>query len=228
LSRYDSQALALLDKNLARVGSLVEDITGARPRCFRAPYLLAPHFYRAEVYALLKAQGFRWVSNREIRYPVELLRPGLFPLRNAWRGRGGTPRMARNRLLLGPLNAGLLAKENFHGSPAGRLRWLLGQRPPFVRDGLAEVPLYAPLDCDLLGLPRPDADTPQETLAYARAVMRATAVTPRQLTMITFHDWIVTGGNRLVLLGDALVAAHGSGMVISTVADSPHWLGIPA
>ena len=69
LSRYDAEALTLLDTNLARVCSLVEDITGARPRSFRAPYLLAPHFYRAEVYALLKAQGFHWVSNREVRYP---------------------------------------------------------------------------------------------------------------------------------------------------------------
>ena len=49
LSAYDAEALALLDKNLARVGSLLEDITGSRPRGFRAPYLLAPHFYRAEV-----------------------------------------------------------------------------------------------------------------------------------------------------------------------------------
>ena len=66
--------------------------------------------------------------------------------------------MAHNRLLLGPLNAGLLVKENFHGSLACRLRWLLGQQPPFVRDGLVEIPVYSPLDCDLLGLPRPDAD----------------------------------------------------------------------
>src|SRR5690348_9274403 len=40
LARYDGEALALLDKNLARVGSLLEDMTGVRPRAFRAPYLL--------------------------------------------------------------------------------------------------------------------------------------------------------------------------------------------
>ena len=39
LASYDAEALALLDKNLARVGALLEDIAGARPRCFRAPYL---------------------------------------------------------------------------------------------------------------------------------------------------------------------------------------------
>src|ERR1700761_4721693 len=91
LSNYDAEALALLDKNLARVGSLVEDITGSRPQCFRAPYLLAPHFYRAEVYAMLRAQGFRWVSNREIRYPAQLRRPGLF-LYAAHGGRATVPR----------------------------------------------------------------------------------------------------------------------------------------
>jgi hypothetical protein len=135
LAKYDTEALSLFDKNLARVNSLVEDITGSRPQCFRAPYLLAPHFYRAEVYAILRAQGYRWISNREVRYPAELLRPGRIPAGNAWRAADGSARLGRNRLLLGPLNAGLIAKETFGGSPAGRLRWLLGKREPFTRDG---------------------------------------------------------------------------------------------
>jgi peptidoglycan/xylan/chitin deacetylase (PgdA/CDA1 family) len=224
LSAYDAEGLALLDKNLARVGSLLEDLTGARPRCFRAPYLLAPHFYRAEVYAMLRAQGFRWVSNREVRYPVELLRPGLFPVRGAWRAGDGSARLARDRVLLGPLNAGLIARETFGGSPAGRLRWLLGERAPFARDGMAEVPVYAPLDCDLLGLPKPGEDTAPDALAYTSSVIRAAAVTPGRLSMITFHDWIVSGGNRLSLLGDCLAAARGSGVDIATIAQRPDWL----
>ena len=228
LAGYDQQALARLDDDLARVGSLVQEITGMRPRCFRAPYLLAPHFYRPEVYALLKAQGYRWVSNREVRYPVELFRPGRFPLRQAWRGgSSGAPRMARSRFMLAPLNIGLVSHETFAGSPAGRLRWLLGQRAPFIRDGLVEVPLYAPLDCDLLGLPTPLSNTPSDVLEYARAVVRAAAVAPGTLTMLTFHDWIVSGGNRLVLLGDALAAAREAGMAVSTVAANPHWLPGP-
>ena len=227
LSSYDADALTLLDKDLARVNSLLEDITGSRPQCFRAPYLLAPHFYRAEVYAMLRAQGFRWVSNREIRYAVELLRPGLFPVRGAWRAADGSARLARDRLLLGPLNAGLIAKETFAGSPAGRLRWLLGQRPPFVRDGMTEVPVHAPLDCDLLGLPTPAEDTSPEALAYTRAVVRAAATTSGRLSMITFHDWIVTGGNRLSLLGDCLAAARQSGADIATIAQRPDWLAMP-
>jgi peptidoglycan/xylan/chitin deacetylase (PgdA/CDA1 family) len=224
LADYDAEALRLLDKNLTRVGSLLEDMTGSRPQSFRAPYLLAPHFYRAEVYAMLRAHGFRWVSNREIRYPAELLRPGLLPVRGAWRAADGSARLARDRLLLGPLNAGLIAKETFGGSAAGRLRWLLGERSPFTRDGMAEIPVYAPLDCDLLGLPKPADDTPPEALAYTRAVMSAAAVTPGRLSMITFHDWIVTGGNRISLLGDALAAARRSGVDIATIAQRPEWL----
>ena len=224
LSRYDAEALALLDKNLASVNSLLEDITGKRPKGFRAPYLLAPHFYRAEVYAILRAQGFRWVSNREVRYPVELLRPGLFPVPDAWRGANGSARLARDRLLLGPLNAGLVAKETFGGSPAGRLRWLLGERSPFARDGMTEIPIYAPLDCDLLGLPKPTDDTPPDVLAYTRAVVSAAAVTPGRLSMITFHDWIVSGGNRISLLGHVLAAARESGVDVATIAQRPEWL----
>jgi peptidoglycan/xylan/chitin deacetylase (PgdA/CDA1 family) len=221
LSGYDARRLDQLGDNLARVTSVVQEITGVRPRCFRAPYLLAPHFYRAEVYALLRAQGYEWVSNREIRYPVELFRPGRLPA-------GGMPALARSRLLLAPLNAGLVAQETFAGSAAGRLRWLLGQRAPFLRDGLVEVPVYAPLDCDLLGLPLPQSDTPPDLLGYASAVLRAAAVAPGPLAMITFHDWIVSGGNRLALLRQVLTAARQGGMVVSTVAANPHWLPVPA
>ena len=93
LARYDAEALTLFDKNLARVSSLVEEMTSVRPRAFRAPYLMSPHFYRREVYAMLRAQGFRWVSNREVRYPVELLRPrpGKLPFPYAWRATDGPP-----------------------------------------------------------------------------------------------------------------------------------------
>ena len=229
LAGYDRHRLDRLGDDLARTGSLVQQIAGAPPRCFRAPYLLAPHFYRPEVSALLRANGYRWVSNREVRYPAELLRPDRFPLRGAWRPRPGrAPRLERSRLALALLNAGLVAREGFGGSPGGRLSWLLGGRPPFARDGLIEVPLYAPLDCDLLGLPPPQADTPPELLGYARAVLQAAAVEPGALAMVTFHDWIVGGGNRLVLLDDVLAAASDAGVTVSTIAASPHWLPVAA
>jgi peptidoglycan/xylan/chitin deacetylase (PgdA/CDA1 family) len=226
LARYDADALALLDKNLAKVGSLLEDMTGTRPRAFRAPYLLWPNYYRDEIYAILRAQGFRWVSNRYVRYPVELLRPrpGKVLIPYAWRASDGTPRLARNRPLLGLLNVQLVMNETFNHSRTARLRWLLDRRDPFARDGMTEVPVHVPLDCDLVGIPQPNEDTPKEILDYARAVVREGATAPGGLTTITFHDWVVTGGNRLVLLRDALAAARERGSAISTIAQSPDWL----
>ena len=44
--------------------------------------------------------------------------------------------------------------------------------------------------------------------------------------MVTFHDWLVSGGNRLVLLGHALAAVRDGGMATSTVADNPDWLPV--
>jgi peptidoglycan/xylan/chitin deacetylase (PgdA/CDA1 family) len=226
LARYDAEALRLLDKNLARVGSLLEDMTGTRPRSFRAPYLLWPNFYRSEIYAMLQAQGFRWVSNREIRYPVRILRPrpGKLPMPYAWRASDGSPRLARNRVLMGLLNSELVRKETFGDSPAGRLRWLLGKHEPFPRDGMLEVPVRWPLDTDILGLPKPDEDTPPMLLDYARAVVREAAVAPGELTTVTFHDWLVAGGNRIELLRETLAAAREAGAVISTIAQRPDWL----
>jgi peptidoglycan/xylan/chitin deacetylase (PgdA/CDA1 family) len=217
LGAYGRRELLDLDRDLARVESLIEGIGGTRPECFRAPYLLGPHFYRAEVYAVLRARGYKWISNREVRYPVELLRPGRFPLNNAWRlaTKHGQPRLAESRLGLAALNVGLLLKESFGASAADRLRWLLGTRAPFVRDGIVEVPLYSPLDCDLVGLPTPDQNTPPELLAYARAVTRTFAIAPGPLSMITFHDWIVGSGNRLGILDEALASARRAGTQIS-------------
>src|SRR6266568_3771316 len=82
LHGYDHDAL---DRDLARVETLISDITGSAPIGFRAPYLLGPRFYRREIYDLLADHGYRWVSNREIRYPVELLRPDRLPLPRPWR-----------------------------------------------------------------------------------------------------------------------------------------------
>jgi peptidoglycan/xylan/chitin deacetylase (PgdA/CDA1 family) len=227
MRRYDNEGVALFGKNLARVCAQIEQMSGKRPQGFRSPYLLAPMFYRSEVYAVLHEQGFRWVSNREVRYPVELLRPrpGKLPFPYAWRTHSGAARFGRNRLLRGPLNYSLVTKDSFLESPAARLRWVLGKREPFTRDGMTEVPVHAPLDCDLVGLPRPDEDSPQVTLDFSRAVVRQAATAKRgELSNVTFHDWLVTGGNRLVMISDALTAARESGTVISTIEESPEWL----
>jgi peptidoglycan/xylan/chitin deacetylase (PgdA/CDA1 family) len=226
LASYDAARLGDLDRDMARVEALICDITGALPIGFRAPYLLGPRFYRREVYDILAAHGYRWVSNREIRYPVELLRPDRMPLPPSWRQvpAAASACVAHSRLMLALLNAGLVARETFAGSALGRLRWLLAGRPPFLRDGLAEIPLYAPLDCDLLGLPAPHQDTAPYLLAYARSALCDAVSRPTAAAMITFHDWIIAGGNRLVLLDDVLRTSGKMGLNVSTIAGSPHRL----
>jgi peptidoglycan/xylan/chitin deacetylase (PgdA/CDA1 family) len=226
LACYDAGRLSALDRDLARVETLISDITGSAPIGFRAPYLLGPRFYRREIYELLADHGYRWVSNREIRYPVELLRPDRLPLPRMWRQlpAAATARVARSHLILAGLNAGLVARETFAGSAPASLRWLLAGCPPFRRGRLAEIPLYAPLDCDLLGLPAPGKDTAPYLLAYARSALRDAVARPAAAAMITFHDWIVAGGNRLVLLDDVLQTAEKTGMEVSTIAGSAHWL----
>lgn len=225
LASYDAERLGELDRDMARVEALIGDITGAPPIGFRAPYLLGPRFYRREVYDILAAHGYRWVSNREIRYPVELLRPDRVPLPRSWRRvpPAASSCVARSRLLLAVLNAGLVARETFGGSALGRLRWLLAGRPPFLRGRLAEIPLYAPLDCDLLGLPAPQRDTPPYLLSYARSALCDAVSRPAPAAMITFHDWIIAGGNRLVLLDEVLRSAGAMGLETSTIAGGPDW-----
>jgi hypothetical protein len=84
--------------------------------------------------------------------------------------------------------------------------------------------LYAPLDCVLLGLPAPRQDTAPYLLAYARLALRDAVARPAAAAMITFHDWIVAGGNCLVLLDDVLRTAEKNGLEVSTIAGSAHWL----
>ena len=132
-------------------------------------------------------------------------------------------RISESRLALAVLNAGLVMHDTFAGSAIGRLRALSGH-PPFARNGVVEIPLYSPLDCDLLGLPTPQQDTPPELLAYARSTLCNAAASSSGIAMVTFHDWIVAGGNRLVLLDDVLTRARETGTDVSTIATSPHWL----
>jgi hypothetical protein len=115
-------------------------------------------------------------------------------------------------------------QETFNGSRAARLRWVLGKHEPFTRDGMTEVPVHWPLDTDIVGLPRPDEDTPPVVLDYARAVVREASVAPGELSTVTFHDWLVSGGNRIVLLREALAAARQKGVEIATIAQRPDWL----
>ncbi|HEY6794069.1 MAG TPA: polysaccharide deacetylase family protein [Kineosporiaceae bacterium] len=221
LDRLTEEGLAAFDRDLTRVQRVLEDLTGVRPRCFRAPYLLEPSFYRKEINDILRRQGYLWISNLELRHPVEIFRPDAGPRwRRAWRrGRDGRPRISRSRLATFAINVLHVSRLEFGGSLLGRLRWLASSRAPFLQEGLLEVPVFAPLDCDLVGLPLPRELTPSPQMEYARAAIRSLVRTPAPLAMMTFHDWIVTGGNRIELLRELLVAAREAGLLVDGLAN---------
>jgi hypothetical protein len=126
----------------------IQSATGHRPAGFRAPYLLGPRFFDADVYGTVAACGFRWASNREVRYPVEVGRPdrlGSGRLSDLFVAHPGWLDGPAGRAMLVALNARLIAAGAVGGSPREALSWLLGGCPPFFRGPLLEIPLYSPL-----------------------------------------------------------------------------------
>ena len=82
---------------------------------------------------------------------------------------------------------------------------------------MLEVPVYGPLDCHLVGLPDPVTATPQGLIDYAAFAYRETLAVGGQITMLTFHDWLISGGNRLSLLDGVLTAAAELSLPTTTV-----------
>ena len=202
MHRVPRDRMAALTANLHAAGAAVERSTGQAPAGFRMPYLMGPEFYRADLYQMLRAEGYRWVSNREIRQPEELFRPG--------RLKHGMGLLAveplRQGVLLG-LNLPLVLKERPTG---GRwmldgARWLLHGQQPFGRpEGLIEYPLTSPLDCDLLGYPRPGAPSGQAELDYAVRVLTGMFDRSGDHFTINLHDWIIGTGRRIEVLDRVL------------------------
>jgi peptidoglycan/xylan/chitin deacetylase (PgdA/CDA1 family) len=209
--RFPPEQLSSFGDRLAYAASTIEEITGARPTGFRAPYLLAPRFFDARLYRLLAEHGFQWVSNREVRYPIELFRPDRIRSNRPWNFIREQPTLlsgAGARALLLLLNANLYGHAPADLPVASPARWLLDGCPPFYRGTLLEIPVYSPLDCDLVGLPSPSVPTPPALLDYACFALESCLVSPSPVSMLTFHDWIISGGNRLTLLDDLLGRAH--------------------
>ena len=223
LERLDSTGLERLSRGLAESEAALQSASGKRPAGFRAPFLLAPLFFLPCVYELLQRHGYRWVSNREIRHGVELLRPEWAKSERPWRFVASHPlwlRALASKALLLALNPALLGRDRVLGSRRATIGWVATGLRPFFRGSMLEVPLYTPLDCDLLGFPHPSAATPQPQLAFAEFALRHTLARATPLTMLTFHDWIIAGGNRLSLLDRVLSSLGDLALSATTVERS--------
>jgi len=209
MHNLDAAGLLALEKQLQLAADALEQTVGARPVGFRSPYLMGPKFYDAAVYEMLKRIGMEWVSNREIRMPEELARPDRLP----WTA--GLWRMAPVRALaLLALNARLTVTER---PDNGQRRttgwgWLLGGQWPFVRpESLTEYPLYSPLDCDLLGFPKPQTNSGRAYTDYAADVVCGLYDRSADYFNINCHDWITGTADRLHVLDRMLAHIAQSG-----------------
>ncbi len=194
----------IFEKGIINVINLVKNITGKNPTGFRSAYLLAPIFFDADLYSFLKKNGFRYISNREIRFAEEIFRPGRVPMSFMW----GVNNIF-TRFLEVFLNWKLILKDNPVNSIGfkkiiGNIQWILGQREPFMRGGLLEVPVSSPLDCDLLGLPEPASPTSKKVSSYAIKCLARGLNRPGSRYMLTFHDWIIASANRIEILDEIL------------------------
>ncbi len=191
-----------LAANLAQTAQQLKTITGYAPKGFRAPYLMGPTFYNAAVYQALADQGFTWISNREIRMPEELFRPDRLRF-----GFGVVKIAAIRRLLLIALNLKLISAErpNNGWHIISALRWLLGAQQPYIRpEGLTEFPLTSPLDCDLVGFPRPQQPSGSSFTTYAAAVISNCYDVSGPYFNVNSHDWITGSADRTDILDKVL------------------------
>ncbi len=198
---FTPRQLAEFAENLASSAHLLEELTGERPRGFRAPYLMGPKFYDEALYRVLAETGYTWASNLEIRQPEEIFRPDrinrglelleLAPVRTA---------------ALVALNPGLLRREHCAlGGTVAAARWLTSSQAPVTRpNGITEYPLSSPLDCDLLGLPKPEDRSGEAFTSYARRVLISAFDRSGDDFNLNCHDWIIGTGDRLRILDDVL------------------------
>jgi hypothetical protein len=204
LDRLTKEDLTTFGDNLSRIELSLERLTGKRPVGFRSPYLMNPVFYSRYLYQILASHGYRWVSNREIRYPDELFGPNRIPIRLLWGKNNGITRIILSVLNMRMILTDHMTKKKGLAGIIANIRWLDQGAAPFERYGLLEFPVCTSLDCDLLGLPNPETRTSTEWIRYATACLVGGINRRGNLYMLSFHDWIIGSSNRLQLLDNVL------------------------
>ena len=82
--KLSEKDLAKLSDKLHKIEISLKKLTGKRPLGFRSPFLMAPKFYTPELYKLLETHGYKWTSNRELRFAEEIFRPDRINLPFLW------------------------------------------------------------------------------------------------------------------------------------------------
>ncbi|HVZ67391.1 MAG TPA: polysaccharide deacetylase family protein [Patescibacteria group bacterium] len=204
LDRLTDKELEIFSDKLSKIESSLEKLIGKRPVGFRSPYLMAPKFHTPELYKILKAHGYKWVSNRDLRYSEEIFRPDRFNLPFMW----GKKNILTD--ILSPLlSLDIILKDRVNNGKglkriAQNIAWVNNGIKPFKRYGLVEIPLTSPFDCDLLGLPKPKEKTPEAWAKYVTACFVGGANRSQNLYTLNLHDWIMGSSNRISILDETL------------------------
>jgi hypothetical protein len=204
LNKISSSQLAEFDIRLSDVEKKIARLTGTKPTTFRSPFLMGPDFYTQELYNILFEHGYRYVSNREIRYQQELFSPSRLRISH-WLNKDNL----FTKTLTTLLNLRLIFTENISSKKGlakvfANQHWLLNGCLPFMRGELLEVPVYSPLDCDLLGLPKPSEQSSDKVIAYATNAYVGGLNKKGEIYSLNFHDWIIGSQNRIAVLDDTL------------------------
>lgn len=204
LDRLTRKELEVFEVNLLKTMSHVQQLTGSRPVAFRSPYLMAPKFFTTELYAILERCGFQWVSNREFRYTEEFFRDRIKIKflwgKNTW----------YTKFIYFLLNLNVIQNENLGTSKRGlgkisaNIRWMMSGAEPFYRGNLLEVPVYSPLDGDLLGFGDPQNETPSPLITYTVNCLSHGIQRDGNYYSLNFHDWVIGTGNRIVVIDEVL------------------------
>ncbi len=180
---------------LKKIESHSLNTIGKKPLGFRFPYLLNPQFYSESKYKVLSDFGYKWTSNRQIRFIPELMRV-----------QNQTDAVTK---YLYKMNAGkflflYLNKSVFFDDYLSKnwgipkiANWLIQDKNPFEREGILEIPVLSTLDCFLFGLPVPNESSSDAELKTAFEILKDEFDLSQNYFNLNFHDWIVGTSNRI-------------------------------
>ena len=225
---FNKISIKELNQLLEKTEKLFLALTRKKLLGFRAPFLLGPNFYNEKIYQLFRNRGYKWCSNREIRFVEET------HVQHRVKGSFYNPKNAFSKLisiskitsvnfyyyfLFNLLNVRLILMEDIRKvlnssliidniKPNLRIlrnfNWLNYSRFPIFKFNIIDFPLYSPLDCDLFGYPFPFEESDEITMNYAFKCLVKNFQISKNFFNLNFHDWIIGTANRYELLDKIL------------------------
>jgi hypothetical protein len=225
---FNKISIKELNQFLEKTESIFLILTGRRFLGFRAPFLLGPNYYNKKIYQLFRKRGYKWCSNREIRFIEEIfvqhrLKGSIYNLKNAFCKLISISKITFVNFcyyfLFNLLNVRLILMEDINKvlnqnliiddiKPNLRIlrnfNWLNYSRFPIFKLNILDFPLYSPLDCDLFECSFPSEESNEITMNYAFKCLVKNFQMSKHFFNLNFHDWIIGTANRYKLLDKIL------------------------